>query len=317
MQIDGICVKDIDGFETFAKIKPLTKGLSGRKKFKIETLDGQHMILHISEADEYERMKAEYEMAEHAAVLDIQMSRPVCFGKCNNGKHTYRLLTWVEGTDAEALLPTLAQADQYKLGVKSGELLRKIHSTPAPSSTRDWDVYHTQKLQKWLDVYSANTVIHCAKGELIIQYLKQNSGILDGREQTFIHGDFNTENIIAMPNGEVGAIDFNSYNTAYGDPWFDLCTAAWMPAMFPPFYTGQLAGYFCGAPSASFWNVYTYYLAYDALAALADSDGTFGIDDSKYVTDNILAWTDGFKRPVPVWFRATPKNRVSSVFGDL
>ena len=106
-----------------------------------------------------------------------------------------------------------------------------------------------------------------------------------------------------MPDGIVRTIDFNGYNnTSYGDPWWDIENFAWIPTMFPHFYTGQINGYFNNKIPAEFWDILTYYLAYDALAALTDPYGLNGIEDGTEIVNNILEWTDDFKNPVPSWY---------------
>lgn len=296
-------MRDIPGYESFTIMEIITKGLSGNEKYRIKTADGEQLLLRIGDITEYERTKTEYDMLKIASALDIQMSRPVDFGVCDNGKNVYQLLTWVEGVDAESLLPSLTEAEQFALGIKSGELLKKIHGIPAPEGTEDWAARHHRKLQRWLDEYSSKAAAHSATGDMLVDYLNKNRALLAACPQTFIHGDFNTENIICLPNGEVGAIDFNSFNTPYGDPWFDINAVAWTPTMFPAFYSGQIRGYFGGNPPPKFWKVFYYYLAYDALAALLDPEN-FGVSDGKYVVDNVLTWTNSFKNSMPTWFAA-------------
>ncbi|MDR1560464.1 MAG: phosphotransferase [Clostridiales bacterium] len=66
--------------------------------------------------------------------LGVPAPRHVDFGVCNGGKSVYQLLTWVDGEDAETVLPLLTETEQYVLGVRAGEILRKIHSFPAPDT---------------------------------------------------------------------------------------------------------------------------------------------------------------------------------------
>ena len=52
---------DINNFDTFSKIVPLTKGMSSDKKYYIENIDGKHLLLRIAEISEYDRKKTEFE----------------------------------------------------------------------------------------------------------------------------------------------------------------------------------------------------------------------------------------------------------------
>ena len=293
---------DIPGYETFAKIEPIKKGWSGDKKYYIETEGGRRLLLRVSDVKEHGRKKAEYEMLGRVAALGVPTSAPVAFGLYGGGRSVYQLLAWVDGEDAQTVLPTLTGTEQYALGLKAGVLLRKIHAVPAPQGMEDWAARFRRKVRGWTNKYHFKPKARCATGAMLVRYLKENRHVLAARPQTLIHGDYNAENIIAMPGGEVGVIDFSSYNSAYGDPWWDFNNVAWMPTLFPPFYTGQMQGYWGGEPPVDFWKVYTYYLAYDALAALTDLYGLNGLEDGAQVVQNILAWTSNFHNPVPTWY---------------
>ena len=200
---------DIKNYETFVKIEPINKGWSSDKKYYIETADGQRMLLRVSDIEEYDRKKAEYSMMERVYALGVLTPQPLGFGLCDGGKSCYSLSGWIDGEDAEKKLPLMSETEQYNLGLKSGELLRKIHSIPAPCGIDNWIVRFNKRLQYWIDKYNAKADIHSETAEMVIRYLKENCSLLDNRPQTFIHGDFNTENIIVMPDGTVRTIDFN------------------------------------------------------------------------------------------------------------
>ncbi|MCL2517712.1 MAG: phosphotransferase [Oscillospiraceae bacterium] len=279
--------------ERFKKIEPINKGWSDDKKFYVETADGRRMFLRISDISEHDRKKSDYEMMKQAYELGIRTPQPFEFGLCEGGKNVYSLSEWIDGKGADIVLPLMSEAEQYALGVMTGEVLRKIHSMPAPKNIEPWSIRFRRKVQYWADEN---------KSPMLINYLETNRNILDSRPQTFIHGDYNIENIIVMPDGEICVIDFNSYNTQYGDPWWDLNNMAWMPASYSYFQTGQINGYFNGPPPTVFWNVFTYYLAYDALAASTDPYGINGIEDGTEIVNNILNWTSNFQKTVPNWY---------------
>jgi len=228
------------------------------------------------------------------------MSRPVGFGLCDHNKSVYQLL---DGEDVESVLPTITKTEQYSIGLKAGKLLRKIHSIPAPESTEKWDINFDRMLRGELEAYHSRKELHSELSDMIINYLKENRDILGVRPQTFIHGDYNPGNIIIMPNGELGVIDFSS---SYGDPYWDIFKVSWRPALFPYFYSGQIRGYFNCNPTLEFWNAYTYYFAFGALIALAGPQwaGFHNLEEGKSVTQNILAWSDNLKNPIPKWYIA-------------
>jgi len=46
---------------------------------------------------------------------------------CEDGKSVYMLLEWIEGDEAEKVVPNMVKEKQYSIGVKSGQILRGIH----------------------------------------------------------------------------------------------------------------------------------------------------------------------------------------------
>ena len=42
-------MQDIKNFDTFVKIEPITKGMSGDNKYRIETTDGRRLLLRIAD----------------------------------------------------------------------------------------------------------------------------------------------------------------------------------------------------------------------------------------------------------------------------
>jgi serine/threonine-protein kinase len=293
---------EIPEYDTFVKVEPIEKGWSDDKKYYIETTDGRRMFLRVSDIKEYERKKAEYKMVARVYEHGVLVPQSLGFGVCNGGKSIYSLSGWLDGKNAEESLPFMSETDRYVIGMKSGELLRKIHLIPVMDEAEEWAFRFDKKLQHWFNTHNCKPELHSETGETIVRYLKKNRNVFENRPLAFIHGDYNTENIIILQNGDVGTIDFNNFNTHYADPWWDLNNTAWMPTMSPYFYTGQIRGYFNGEPPTEFWDILTYYLAYDALAALTDPYGLNGIEDGTEIVQNILTWTNNFKNLVPQWY---------------
>ena len=284
----------------------IDKGWSGDKKYRAATKDGESLLLRISDIDDYDRKKGEYGMLEKAAVLGINASRPIEFGLCNNGQSVFQLLSWIEGEDVEEILQSLQSDKQYDLGTKVGQLLKAIHSLPGLECQEPWGLRFRRKMQARVGEYNGSP-IRCAGGDIAVKYLLDNQHWLDGRPQTFNHGDFNITNIIAMPDGHVGVVDFNVYNGAYGDPWWEFDFASWGNQPVVPYATGLLHGYFDGRPPDEFFVMLSYYMAYDALVALCDTaTGEQGGEPEVGVRhmENVMGWYDDMRRVVPGWYGA-------------
>ena len=173
-------MQDIKDYNTFKKIEPVNKGWSSDKKFYIQTVDDRELLLRISDISEYERKKAEFEMMEQIAALGLPMSQPVDFGTCDNGKSVYSLLTWCNGEDSEAILPQLTETEQYELGVKSGKVLRQLHSLPAPKEQEALGSRFNRKTNNKIEKYKA-CGIKFEGDDRIIEYIENNRHLLDRR----------------------------------------------------------------------------------------------------------------------------------------
>lgn len=57
-------------------------------------------------------------MLGQVAALGIPMCKPMEFGTCEGG--VYSLQIWINGEDAEEIMPLLLETEQYVLGLKSG-----------------------------------------------------------------------------------------------------------------------------------------------------------------------------------------------------
>jgi len=299
--------KDIPGYETFKKIKPLNKGWSGDKKFIIETADGRHLLLRVFDRKEHDQKKAEFEKMGRVAACGIPTCAPVEFGVCGKGKKAYTLATWLEGEDIGSVLPQVSEKEQYLLGKKAGALLRRIHKVPAQRDTEDWSVWFGHRMQEKLDLYlsHAHELAHAAP---CADYLLQNRTLLEGRPQVFYHGDLNPTNVILMPNGEAAAIDYNAaYDRHCIDPVMEFCTVPWGQNPNPHYYTGVLDGYYEGLSERDFLTelaALAYYFAYEAVWGIVDSKapGCNMVKECRMHLENVLRWFDDMRIPVPTWY---------------
>ena len=297
----------IPGSDAFTKIKPLKKGWSGDKKYRIETTDGRRLLLRLADVKEYGQKKTEYEMMGRVAACGIPTPAPVDFGVCRRGKKVYTLVTWLEGEDVGSILPSVSEAEQYLLGKKAGALLRGIHAIPVQTDAEDWSVWFGRMAQEKLDLYFAHEH-ELAGAAPCADYLLQNRRLLEGRPQTFYHGDLNPTNVILMPNGEAAAIDYNAPYGRHGfDPVREFCTIPWGQNPNPHYYTGVLDGYYEGFSERDFFTelaVLAYYFAYDAVRGTVDSKILHcGMDeDCQKHMENVLRWFGNMISVVPSWY---------------
>ncbi|MCL2343851.1 MAG: phosphotransferase [Firmicutes bacterium] len=276
----------------------ITKGWSGDKKYCVDRGDGTKCLLRISPLSRCEERKALFEMLKRLAALGIPMCTPVEFDAGANG--VYWVQSWIAGADLEDALPLLSEAEQYALGLKSGEILRKIHTLPAPETQEDWASRFNRKTDNKIQKYRA-CGLRFDGGDAVIRYIEENRYLLENRPQCFQHGDYHVGNMM-LERGELKIIDFDRYD--FGDPWEEFNRIVWSAAASPHFATGQLRGYFGGEPPMEFWRLLLFYIASNTLSSIywAIPFGQSDVDTMMRQSQDVLAWFDHMRNPVPNWY---------------
>lgn len=294
-------ILDIKNYITFKTLEPINKGWSDDKKYYVETAENEKLLLRITDIAEYGKKKSEYETIKLLAERGLSVSQPVDFGICDNGKSVYTTFKWCEGDDAEKMLPKLTEAEQYALGVKSGQILREIHSIPAPAEQEEWGPRFNRKAESKIKLYQ-DCAVKIADDDKIIRYIEENRHLLEGRKQCFQHGDYHIGNMIISPQKELYVIDFN--RSDYGDPWEEFNRIVWSAAASPYFATGQLHGYFNGTPPKEFFSLLAFYISSNMLSSIpwAVSYGEDDLNIMKNQAKDVLNWFDGMNNPVPTWY---------------
>lgn len=292
---------DIQGYETFKKIDPITKGWSSDQKYYIETVTNERWLLRIADISQYDHKKHEFEMMKRLAESGVPMSRPVDFGVCNNGQSVYSLSTWCDGEDAQAVLPKLTDTRQYHLGVTAGQILRQVHSIPAPVDQEPWESFFYRKVDRKIKQYQ-DCGVTMEGDEQIIAYIEANRHYLSERPQCFQHGDYHVGNMIISPEGGLWIIDFNRWD--YGDPWEEFNRIVWSAKVSPHFATGQIHGYFHGNPPDEFFTLLALYIGNNALSSIpwAIPLGEAEVAVMQQQARDVLTWFDGMRNPVPAWY---------------
>ena len=293
--------------------EPIDKGWSCDQKFCVTTRDGCKYLLRITPYDKRETRKALFEILERVSVLGIPMCRPVEFGACGEG--VYTLYTWIDGKDAENVIPALPETEQYVLGLQAGEILKRIHSIPAPAGQEDWHTRFNRKTDFKIQKYRA-CGIRFDGDDKVIEYLKSHRDVFKDRPLSFQHGDYHIGNMM-MENGALVVIDFDRFD--FGDPWEEFNRIVWSAQAAPRFATGMVDGYFNKEPPLEFWQCLAFYIGSNTLSSIywAIGFGQSDLDVMMRQSQDVLAWYNHFQTVVPGWYsgarngRASQKNRRS------
>ena len=284
---------------SFVSMEPISKGWSGDKKYKVIKPDGTKYLLRISPIERYEARKELFAMLEKLKNQDIPMCNPVEFGVCREG--VYILLSWIEGEDAEGVIPLMPEADQYNMGFRSGEILRRIHTIPAPDTQEDWYARFIRKTNIKIQKYKECPLRFKGDGR-IIEYIENNQELLKNRPQCFQHGDYHIGNMM-IEDEELVIIDFDRFD--FGDPWEEFNRIVWCAQASPRFASGQLDGYFGGMPPAGFFKLLAFYIASNTLSSIywAIPFGQSEVDTMMRQSQDVLSWYDNMQNPIPAWYR--------------
>ena len=284
--------------ERFVTAVPIEKGWSEDRKYCVTDSSGEKYLLRITPIELYEACRASFEMLKRVAELGVPVCKPVEFGSCKNS--VYSLQSWINGEELTDVLPLLSEAEQYAFGVKSGEIIKRMHSIPAPDSQEDWASRFNRKTNLKLRKYR-----ECGlrfEGDCyIIDYIENNRRLLENRPQSFQHGDYHVGNMM-VENGELIIIDFNRYD--FGDPWEEFNRIVWSVAASPHFATGQLHGYFSGEPPPEFFKLLAFYISSNTLSSIywAIPFGSSDLDIMMMQSQDVLRWYDNMQNPVPEWY---------------
>ena len=280
---------------------PIDKGWSGDWKYRAVTADGDVYLLRVSPPERQDRKQREFEKMAEAAKLGIPMCRPVEIGTCGEG--VYVLQSWIDGEDAEPLIPTLDAGRQYQYGLDAGRILKKLHTLPAPADVPDWESRFQAKIDRKIAMYQACGLQYASGSEAFLRYIEENRHLLAGRPQTYQHGDYHIGNMMIDRSGTLHIIDFDRDD--YGDPWEEFNRIVWSAQATPAFASGMVDGYFDGRVPMAFWQLLALYISSNTLSSLpwAIPFGETQIAVMQEQAAQILDWYAGMTQVIPSWYQ--------------
>lgn len=295
-------IKDIINYDTFIKIEPIHKGWSGDEKYYAEKNNGEMLLIRVSDISEYDEKKQEFNIMTRMFDIGINMPKPISFGICNSGKSVYQLLTWCEGKEAKELLPLLSWQEQYKFGQKAGQILRKMQQLENYPPSSEWAKIYGAKVKKYSENYKSCGEI-LTDDKRLFSFLEKHFSCLENRPMCLLHGDFQSDNMVISPNGELYIIDFQGSGLV--DPYYALTGAMLTAEVSTQFSNGQLHRYFNGLIPVKFWELNAFYMVAESINAfsVAVTLGQEEIDYSNNMIKVMLDWFDNFNNLIPNWYR--------------
>lgn len=294
---------DISVADTFSKVKEIEKGMSGDRKYYVETTEGKKLLLRITDASNYETKKKDYDFLININKANLPVPKAIDFGMCEEGKSVYMLLEWIEGNEAEKVVPNMVKEKQYSIGLKSGHILRGIHENSILCNVeKDWYDRYFEVIQPRIEAYK-NEGIPFEGAEDILAFIERNKSLLHSRRQCNIHGDYHLGNLIINGNEEIFVIDWQTVDfEGSGDPWVDFINIG---IEHPAFATGQIDGYFNHHVPEEFWRMLALYLSTSAITSIvwAKYFAPDRLNSILELNKNVLAWYDKMNNVIPSWYR--------------
>lgn len=278
---------------------PIDKGWSNDLKYCVTDEKGTRYLLRISSLDQFSAKELEFNLMQQVESLATPMCKPIEFGTCQEG--VYSIHSWIEGKDAAEVIPLLSNTKAYTYGIEAGQVLKIIHSIPAPIDLPDWEERFNKKIDRKLQNYS-DCRIKYDGGEAFIDYIETNRHLLKGRLQGYQHGDYHIGNMMIDNLGQLNIIDFNRYD--FGDPWEEFNRIVWCAQSSAPFASGMIDGYFDGNIPLAFWRLLALYIASNTLSSVpwAIPFGQEQVNTMLNQAKAVLNWYDFMQNPVPTWY---------------
>ena len=278
----------------------INKGWSRDKKYCVTDENGKRYLFRVSDISEYDAKKAEFEMMRQVSALGVPMCQPIEFGVCDEG--VFSLQSWIDGDDAEEIIPALSDTEQYVYGLAAGRILKKIHSVPAPETQEDWEARFNRKMDYKIQKYN-ECPIKYENGQAFIDCINENRYLLKDRPQTYQHGDYHIGNMMIGRDKKLYIIDFNRND--YGDPWEEFNRIVWGAQKSSLFASGMVNGYFENNVTLEFWKLLALYISSNTLSSVpwAIPFGEEQIGVMVNQAKEVLEWYDNMKNPVPAWYK--------------
>ena len=300
-------LKDIPGSEHFKSTTTVGGGWSSDIKFHIETDDGKHFLMRVSDIAQLDKKRKEYDVLQKLAGTGINYSKPYLFGTSQKHGIVYMILDWIDGDNVEIMMPKLSKEKQYECGFTAGKYLRRMHQIDGKVDIEAWRNKNLKKLNERLELLKqCEDRYHMNHLEEMVAFINNNMDCLENRKMVFLHGDYQGRNIVVDVDGTVGVIDFE--RTAEGDGYEEFnrmmtYTRKWSV----DFCKGQIDGYFDGEEIPElFWRCNAFHCALNLITTIA-----FGVYNNKeeIYTENqessdiIFDDLDGYTNLIPSWYR--------------
>lgn len=274
----------------YEKIKPLEKGYSNDEKWLIRQNDCYYVLRLFKEGQS--RREQEFELLKQLELLGARSLRAISI---KNGE---MMTSYIEGDDAEEVISTLSEQQQYALGFEASKDLQKIHTIMAEE--QNWAERQEAKYRRYVQQYN-ELGLQMEGVDKVQTFIEERLHLMAGRPSVLQHDDFHLPNLIVKNNKYAGVIDFGRFD--WGDPIFDFVKLGMFSSeKSVPFCRGMLEGYYGTEPSEEFWEIYGMYVAMSVFAGLVWGYLYGDFEQLKRQAKRMIADHIDFTQSKPVWY---------------
>ncbi len=293
--------KELSIYKDITNITEINKGWSFDKKYLVETKATKYM-LRTALIDQLEKKQKEWDFISKVYGLELTTHKPIEFGTCNNDTEVYILLEYIDGEQAELILPTLAKEKQYDLGFQMGKELKKLHSLDRSSKT-EWETQYNNKIISRIDSFKKCGFKSEVMNE-IIEFVLEHTYLLKDRPMSQLHGDFHSGNLIITPSEDIYIIDYNRMKT--GDPYYEFNRIYFSYRISPHFAKGQIEGYFNNEVPNDFFLYIKFYLLSVMIGNIpwAMMYDQKDIEFAKNSIEEVYKEYNSLKDTIPNWYKS-------------
>ena len=241
------------------RVELLDRGDSTDRKYVLWEGGQPQYILRLSDIEIHECRETDFEMMQRQFERGVQCPEPHLYGVMQDGSSCYVLIGYLQGENAEEVLPLLDEAQQFEIGFDAGQELHRMHEVRHTDSNFDWPNRREDEYRRYVrDVHALG--LEFPGQDRAETFVEANLDLLRAAPIRFKHGDYHAGNVIVRDRRFVGVIDFS--DLCWGDPVEDFYKTSWRSApLSVPFARGVVHGYLSGEVPKDFWRRYNLYVA--------------------------------------------------------
>lgn len=266
-------------------------------KFKVNCIGGTYF----AKCSSYNRFSKDFfEMKGLECLSESICLLPIVSKNFPDINKQLNIYAWLDGENLRSFLHNKTEISCYEYGIKSSELLKKLHEVNVSNAVARFNV--DNYIAEILAILRSDECILKNKN-LWINLILENADILKIKNKdSIIHFDFKPKNIM-VSNDKLLLIDFDSFSI--GNPWFDFYDKGL--AIYKErqaFNKGVIDGYFKNNVLDEFWLFLKIVSICTTVQMSSWSTNKNKPDYIFSVEEHLLKTYSNASDNIPMWYKA-------------